>query len=104
MTNSEKKLGAQAWKSLAKEVSLDLWICRRFHVLPTEQRFQRLTPNQKALLFYGYLETPTDDAIYDAYHQSELVSSEVEEQFSACGYTEEQIERIKRNLKLARLI
>ena len=98
------------WKELASEVSLDLWILRKFNCLPTEQRFKELTEHQKVLMFYGYLSSPNDELIRDNYlHESEEFESEVisdqdKVDFENLGYTEEQIENIERNMKAAGLM
>ena len=77
-------------------------------MLPTEERFLRLTSNQKALLFYGYLETPTDEVMYDLYQkeisEQKLINTETEKQFTAIGYSQEQIDRMKENAKAAGLM
>lgn len=84
-----------------------MWVCRHFNCLPTEERFRELTPEQKAILFYGYLEAPTDQLMHETYasgkESAELLNAEVKENFKKMGYTDEQIKRIEDNAKLAGL-
>jgi len=105
VTNFDKELEGVEWRSLAKSVSLDLWVCRQFGCLPTEERFYRLTAHQKLILFYGYLESPTDEQLH-MYHNQEQVTAiteDTEKDFKGLGYSAEQIERIKENIKAAGL-
>ena len=38
---------------------IDIWTCLNFKILPTDDRFLKLLPEQKILLFIGALELPT---------------------------------------------
>ena len=91
-------------KTIVKEVSLDLWICNHFKVLPTEERFKKLTPNQKALLYTGWVELPTSDQIkkfYDSKDTDPVITKSDETNFKALGYTPAQLKRMKEQLENA---
>lgn len=90
-------------KKIVKANSLDLWICHHFKVLPTDDRFKKLTNNQKDLLLAGFIENPTDKEIIQ-YHRNiekEIVNEDDIEAFREGGYTEDQIERIQKNIQIA---
>lgn len=91
-------------KEAVKEASLDLWVCHHFRVLPTEDRFKRLTQRQKDLLYLGWLELPTSDQIKSWYTQKQgepVVTDSDAKNFKKLGYTGEQIKRIKEQLSKA---
>lgn len=73
-------------------------------MLPTDDRFKRLTPNQKHLLFEGWLELPTSDQIKD-YHTKKagdpVITDEDADNFERMGYSKEQIKRMKHELEKA---
>ncbi len=86
---------------MAKAIALDLWVCSHFHVLPTEEKFLKLSEKQKVLLFFGFAEMPTDVQLHEAYAKEQegpSVSEEDEKNFASLGYSGEQIERMKENL------
>jgi hypothetical protein len=79
-------------------------VCHHFRVLPTDDRFKRLTENQKNFLFTGWLELPTSDQIKEWYTKREnepVVSDEDAENFKKLGYTDAQIRHIKEQLENA---
>ena len=89
---------------MVKELAVDLWICHHFKVLPTEDRFKRLTPRQKDLLYVSWTELPTSDQIKKWHADKKgnpVVTGEDAKQFRKLGYTPEQIKRIKEQLKNA---
>jgi len=109
VTTLDKDCAETDWKGIASEVSLDLWILRKFNCLPTEDKFKSLTEHQKVLLFYGYLYSPTDDQIREHYlsgvEPSTMISEDDKRDFvEVLGYTEEQVERMSENLKAAGLM
>lgn len=79
-------------------------MCHHFRVLPTDERYKRLTDNQKNLLFFSWIELPSSDQI-KAWHDKKagdpVVSAEDEENFKNLGYSKEQIRRIKEQLENA---
>lgn len=91
-------------REAVKATSLDLWVCHHFKVLPTDDRFKRLTPRQKDFLYLGWLELPTSDQIkewYTAKKGDPVVSTEDSKNFQKLGYTSEQIKHMKDQLKKA---
>ena len=91
-------------KRASEESSLDLWVCHHFRVLPTEERFKKLTERQKALLFQSWLELPTSGALKKWYAKRDsepVVTDEDAKNFKNLGYTPEQIRRIREQLENA---
>ena len=89
---------------MAREESLDLWIIHHFRVLPTDDRFQRLTENQKVLLFHGWTELPTSEQIKkfrDRKSGDPVIEKEDEANFKALGYTPTQLRRMKEQIQNA---
>jgi hypothetical protein len=84
--------------------AVDLWVCRHFKVLPTEDRFLNLSDEQKLLLLTSYFEAPLDELAYMAY-QSQQTKLEIDEStvknLKDLGYTEEQLKRMAQQLKIA---
>ena len=93
-------------KEAAKAVALDLWICDRFDVLPTEERYKLLTDRQKYLLFQGFIERPQDDNIHRAYwiSQRDTFSKRDEINLLGLGYTQEQLAKMKDELEKAKAV
>lgn len=94
----------ECMKAIINEVSLDLWICHHFRVLPTEGRFKRLTENQKRLLFYSFQEMPTDDELIMDVRIREDAERQAlpPDDLIKLGYTQEQIDRILHNIAIAK--
>lgn len=76
-------------------------------MLPTEERFKRLTDLQKYFLFQGWLHQPTSDEVRFSFISEvlskALVTKDDEENFMTLGYEAEQIERMKNELAKAGL-
>jgi len=91
-------------KRVAKSSLLDLWVCDHYRVLPTDERFLNLSDEQKNLLFVGYLERATDEAIYQSYHSKPemAVTDEDADVLTKAGYSPAQIRRIRYNLEVAK--
>lgn len=89
---------------MARAVAVDLWVCHHFRVLPTEERFKKLTSRQKDLLYVGWVELPTSDQIKE-WNAKKLgdptVTPETAKEFRKLGYTPDQIRKIKEQLKNA---
>lgn len=71
--------------------------------MPTDDRFKKLTRNQKCLLFEGWTELPSSDQIkvwYDKQDHTEITESD-EVDFKELGYTPKQIEKMKEQLRNA---
>jgi hypothetical protein len=56
------------------------------------------------LLFYGYLETPTDEVIHSNYDRHEILSERDEENLGAMGYSKKSLNNIKKNLRDAGML
>lgn len=75
-----------------------------FRVLPTDPRFKELTENQKVLLFHGWVHNANSDDLYRHQirkDQEPGVTQEDEATFRSAGYSTEQINRIKSELRKA---
>ena len=91
-------------KEIAKAVNLDLWVCHHFRILPTDERYKRLTENQKHLLYVGWLELPTSDQIKAWYAKKAtdpVISEDDANNFAKLGYSKEQIKRMREQLENA---
>jgi hypothetical protein len=89
---------------LAKEVSLDLWVIHHFRILPTDERYKRLTDNQKVLLFYGWVDLPSTDEIRMSQSRragDPVIGEEDTKIFKNLGYTPAQIRKMKEQLENA---
>jgi len=75
-----------------------------FKVLPTDDRFQQLSDEQKQFLFYGYLNQPDPTRIRDAY-QSKVTSLITEDEKKnlkeVCGYSDDQIKYFEDEIRKA---
>ncbi len=90
---------------MVREAALDLWICEHYRVLPTEERYKRLSDRQKYLLFLGFVEQPKHDDMHKAYRNSNTHSFSDNEKRNLrnIGYTPEQLKRIQDQLGKAGL-
>jgi len=91
-------------KAIARAVSLDLWVCHHFRVLPTEERYKRLTENQKYLLYIGWLELPSSEQMklwHDKKAGDPIITDEDAKNFKNLGYTKDQIKHMKEQLQNA---
>ena len=73
-------------------------------MLPTEDRFKRLTENQKGLLYTSWLELPSSDQLkawYDKKSGDPVVTDQDAKNFEDLGYTKAQIKRMKEQLENA---
>jgi len=87
-----------------ESVRLDLWVINHFRVLPTDDRFKRLTENQKNLLFIGWLENPSSEQLkewYDRKEDTPVITDEDAKNFEELGYRKEQIARMRDQLEKA---
>lgn len=66
-----------------------------FQILPTDQRMKELTRDQMELLYIGYLTSPSDEELRNAYRNSkkEIESNEALEEM---GYNSEEMEEINK--------
>lgn len=73
-------------------------------VLPTDERFMKLSEVQKNLLFVGYLSHPTSEQLHTANYSTPeaAITDKDVERFSKLGYSAEQIERMRQQLEAAR--
>lgn len=109
MTDLDSDCVDTDWKETVSEVSLDLWICRKFSCLPTEDRFKRMTDHQKVMMFYGYLVSPSDEEIRKNYLANTAITPILSEEDKAdfkgvLGYSDEAIQRMEENLRAAGLM
>jgi hypothetical protein len=92
-------------KEVAQEVQLDLWVCEHFKVLPTDDRFLKLSTTQKNLLWWGFITLPSDSAVRAEYWSSQKIEEPITNDeldgMRSLGYTEEQLERIKKQMQIA---
>lgn len=90
---------------MAKEASLDLWICEHYKVLPTEERFKALSDRQKYLLFLGFVEQPKHEDMHQAYWRTRTtqIGEQDEKNLKSLGYTPEQLKRMQEQLEKAGL-
>lgn len=93
-------------KALCRENAIDLWICDRFKVLPTDDRYRLLSEEQKILLYTHYMEFATGEEarmLKIMQSREELtIDDEEARALMQAGYTKDQILRIRKNLKEAK--
>lgn len=90
--------------AVAQATPLDAWIINHFKVLPTDERFIKLTERQKVYLFYTYLEFPTDEQLHKVHSQAKTVPQVTKDDipaFTDMGYSPAQIRQINKDLKNA---
>jgi hypothetical protein len=84
------------------DLQLNLWVINHFKVLPTDDRFKRLTQNQKSLLLQGYLESPDSSSLklYFLEEQKKDISFSEDEEKALLdsGYDTKQLEKIKKEI------
>ena len=77
---------------------MKLWLINHFRVLPTDERFKKLTEDQIELLFISFISMPGDEDYKRAYIRKrtgeELASGLPREALRKMGYTDEQIKKI----------
>lgn len=80
-----------------------MWIVEHFRILPTDKRFKQLSLDQMELLYYSFLNMPLDDALrkyyYDNKEKEDTIKSLPEEQLHRMGYSKDDIEKLKGELK-----
>lgn len=105
MTNLSQSYSQVDLKGAIRDNAIDLWICRYFKVLPTDERFQRLTDNQKHILLMSFFESPLDELAHMLYHEKSYgsITDEDKKSFKDMGYTDEQISRIIENVATAKV-
>ena len=99
--NFRNELETADLEELAREESLDLWVCHHFRVLPTDDRYKRLTNNQKVLLFFGWKTLPSSEQIkrfFDRKEGDPTIDKGTAANFKKLGYTATQIRRMKEQL------
>ena len=75
-----------------------------FQVLPTDERYKNLTERQKALLFHGWLHNARSDDLYRYQREKDTepgITGDDEQDFRKAGYSTEQVNRIKAELRKA---
>ena len=73
-------------------------------MLPTDEKFKRLTRTQKDFLYMGWMELPTSDQMKEWYSKKKgdpVITSDDSKNFAKLGYSPEQIKRMKEQLKNA---
>ena len=73
-------------------------------MLPTEERYKRLTENQKYLLYVGWLELPSSEQMklwHDKKAGDPIITDEDAKNFKNLGYTKDQIKHMKEQLQNA---
>lgn len=99
--NFRRELETATLEEVAREESLDLWVCHHFRVLPTDDRYKRLTGNQKVLLFVGWKTLPSSDQIkqfFDRKDSDPAIDKTTASNFRKLGYSQAQIRRMKEQL------
>lgn len=88
---------------VAKAISLDLWICDHYKVLPTEDRFKQLSDRQKYLLWLGFVDQAPDEHLHASYQAGRSTSfGETDKKnLRGLGYTPEQLLRMQKELEKA---
>jgi len=92
---------------IAEALKLDLWIITYFRVLPTDDRYLKMSDEQKYLLFLGFLDQPTPEQMkmnYERISAGPKLTEMDKSDLSRRGYSREAIERIQDNLKKAGVI
>lgn len=74
-----------------------------FKVLPTDKRIKRLTDDQIDILFIYHLMKPEESALRETYQRQSLIEEKQNglpiDQLKKQGFTDEDIEQIKRDLE-----
>lgn len=87
---------------VVQELWVDLWVCNYYRVLPTDERFKKLTEKQKGLLIKSFLEQPTDMELHMAYQERQKREREFSLDYDSLrksGFSEEQIGRMRREME-----
>ncbi len=75
-----------------------LWTINYFRILPTDERFKKLTSEQIELLFCSFVSSPTEEEYKHAYRRGmskqEKIESMPKDILKDMGYSEEDIEKI----------
>ena len=82
-----------------------LWIIEHFRVLPTDERFLRLTDEQIAVIINAWLAAPGDDELKRVYwteRDKKTKPMPDDSDLSGIGWSPEEIEAIKAELKHGR--
>jgi hypothetical protein len=84
------------WDKLSPQTHARLWVCEHFRVLPTEDRYKKLTDLQAGLLFSNWLNSVPDDTLRREYWSSisKKPKAPSREELAAIGYKPEQIDQI----------
>lgn len=106
MTNFENAFAQADLKKVLQAEYLDLWVMEHFRVLPTDERFLKLSLKQKALLFTAFLELPTDEMLHMGHrlaNRAPEIDDDEADNLKNLGYSDEQIKRMRAQLKAAGL-
>ena len=78
-----------------------MWVIHHFRVLPTDDRFLKLSDDVKMMLFYGWVELPNSDEIRAGYVERNRIEFTEQDALELLdyGYSPEQTARIRRELE-----
>lgn len=83
----------------AKPKTLErLWLIEHFRVLPTDERYLRLSDDQVAVLLNYWLHASDEEAVKRLYWKDKQPQGPGDEELAALGYSAEQIKAIKADL------
>lgn len=89
------------WDEISPQSRARLWICEHFGILPTDNRYKRLSDLQASLLFTNWLLSPEEQDVKIAYwtEKSSLNKSlPRREDLKAIGYSDAQVDEILKEI------
>jgi len=92
----------EAVESANPRTKMKLWLIEHFRILPTDERYKKLSEDQIEILFCNFLSSPIDEEYKNTYRQGmskkDVVKSMPTELFKDMGYSEEDIKQISQEI------
>jgi hypothetical protein len=90
------------WSDIKPTTNARLWVIEHFRVLPTDERFVKLSESQVSLLYGSWLHSLPDDYVKREYWASKKekapIKEKEEEALRDLGYSDDDIAAIKKEI------
>lgn len=92
----------EAVESANPRTKMRLWLIEHFRILPTDERYKKLSEDQIEILFCNFLSSPIDEEYKNTYRQgmskTDVIKSMPTELFKDMGYDENDIKQISQEI------
>jgi len=81
-----------------------LWLIEHFRILPTDERYKKLSEDQIEILFCSFLSSPIDEEYRKTYRKgmskTDVIKTMPKELFTEMGYSEKDMEQISQEIAM----